>query len=71
MIDTFRGSGSGSTRGVLIVPDRSNPGDESKKGGGMRLGLLFGGIDLTISEMVRVAREAEAIGMHGLYCVEA
>jgi len=37
----------------------------------MRVGLLFGGIDLTIREMILVARQAEAIGMHGLYCVEA
>lgn len=36
-----------------------------------RFGLLFGGTDLSIDEMVKVARQAEARGIDALYCVEA
>lgn len=48
-----------------------------KYGGGMesvsrmRLGLLFGGVDLTIAEMVRIGRMAEVHGVDALYGVEA
>lgn len=37
----------------------------------MRLGMLFGGADMRIADMVRVGRDAERHGMDALYCVEA
>lgn len=37
----------------------------------LRLGLLFGGVDLDIKQMIKVGQAAEAHGIDALYCVEA
>jgi 5,10-methylenetetrahydromethanopterin reductase len=37
----------------------------------LRLGLLFGGADHSISEMVKIGRGAELAGVDALYCIEA